>query len=299
MSLYNPTAATGLTTNEGKNAVGYGVGLDVADSSDPTTSGLTATVVINASERELFLYDMLGWSEVTGGILRRVLPEPAGFDRRYYCVKLDPLWKTPKYTANVLELDGDGWPVFDIAAYKATYVIPLYEVKEDAEITYEHERFCIWRKKPVAEDEQIPGASLKVESATASERLPLNEVGVRTGRRFELTCKWLDVPDVGYDVVSQYMNKINNAAVTWNGETYDAETVLVTGVEREPRVNGNGTKSSDFTFTFSIRADGRSWNKYWVSGATSSRYVYVSADGTVGGDRVFETADLNSLWMFS
>jgi hypothetical protein len=210
----------------------------------------------------------------------------------------DKLWAEGRIpddlTGGAVTVNSVGWPTYQIESFQATYAIPLYAVLEDDEVTYEHERFCIWRSKITAQNEKIPGGGFQFVSATASERVKVSEVGVKTGRRMDLTCKWLDVPFFDYEFYKTLANTINSAAVTWNGVTYDAETVLLTGIDHEPRVNGVGLRTNDITFSFSVVSDGRTWNKFWKSG--SAGYVEISSDGTSGGTKPFTTADLNTLW---
>jgi len=295
------TATTGETTPTQKNAVGYAVHHDIQQTSDPTTTGYTVTLTVDGANTlgqgssDLFARDMLGWSSVPlAGVLSRVLPEPCGRDPRAYCVKLESVMHVPDdLTAGEVTVSPAGWPTYQVESFRATYAIPLYQVKEDDEVTYEHERFCVWRTKVTAQNEKIPGGAYQRVDGTAANRLPLNEVAVKTGRGFELTCKWLDVPFYDPAHLATLMNKINDADVTWNGVTFAENTVLVTGIDAEPRVNGVGDLVYDYTFSFSVKGDGRTWNKFWQRDGT---YVEVSTDGTAGGSKPFATADLNELW---
>lgn len=294
------TATTGETTPAFKNAVPYAVHHDIRQTADQNTTGYTVTVSVDGQYTNngngLFEYDMLGYSDIPSpGVLRRVLPEPCGRDPRAYCVKLESVGHIPDaLTAGAVTVNSAGWPTYQIESFQATYAIPLYAVLEDDAVTYEHERFCVWRSKITAQNEKIPGGGFQYVSATASERVKVSEVGVKTGRQLELTCKWLDVPFFDYDLFKTLANTINTTAVTWNGMTFDAETVLLTGVDHEPRVNGVGLRTYDITFSFAVRTDGRTWNKFWKSG--SAGYVEISSDGTSGGTKPFTTSDLNALW---
>jgi hypothetical protein len=270
----------------------------MADQIDQTTSSITVTVTVEDAAAESFKRNMMGYSIVGGdGKLRRRLPEVAkwGNFRDHYCVKLDPVFKTPLYTDGVLQLNSDGWPQFDIAKYRATFVVPLYTIMSDDERDSERERFCVWRRKTTAQNEKIPGGGFYWVDAVAANRTPVPEVGVRVGRQTELTCKWLDVPQVDHETLTSYCNKVNDSAFEMDGTVYPTESVLLTGYDAEPKINGNRDKSYDITFTFAVRSDGRTWNKFWKSGA--SGYVEISSDGTTGGDKVFETLTFDLLWI--
>jgi hypothetical protein len=294
-----PLTTTATTT---ANGIPYSVELDVADQIDQTTSSLTVTLAVQDSEAESFKADMLGWSEITAsGGLTRTPPEVAkwGNRRDLYCVKLDPIGKTPLFeTDGDWQRNDDGWPEFDIARYRATFVKPLYQVLGDDDVTRELDRFCVWKKRVTAQNEKIPGGGFKwVDDVTAANRTPVPEVAVRVGRQTVLTCKWIDVPRVDYEILATYCNRINDSDFEMDGTTYETGTLLLTGLDAEPRVNGRNDKSNDITFEFAVRSDGRTWNKFWKSGTAG--YVEISSDGTSTGDKPFDTVTFDLLWSFS
>lgn len=297
------TATTGQTSTADKTAIGYAVGHDIQETDDPQTTGYAVTLTVEGSDSPAFVYEMLGYGEVLNigtptAKLHRVLPEPCGRDSRAYCVKLESVMHAPDaLTAGATTVNSVDWPTYQIESFRATYAIPLYDVLEDEDVTYEHERFCIWRSKITAQNEKIPGGGFQWVSGTAADRTKVPEVGVKTGRSMEMTCKWLDVPFVYYDIFSTLANCVNASDVTWNGITFTTETVLLTGVDAEPRINVTGNRTYDITFSFAVRTDGRTWNKFWKTG--SAGYVEISSDGTTGGTKPFQTADLNLLWTFT
>jgi hypothetical protein len=314
MPVLSPTAVTGKSTPSRKNAIPYAVMHDIRQTSDPTTTGYTASLVVDGiytfskGTADLFARDLLGWSEVVNNVLQRTLPEPCGRDPRAYCVKLESVAHHPDaLTDGATTVNPDGWPTYDQEAFQATYAIPLYKVLEDADvIAHEHERFCIWRSKITAQNEKIPGGGFKwIDGSVLANRTQVPEVGVKTGRMIELTCKWLDVPMFNYAKLKTLCNKVNNSTVDWNGVQYDPQTVLLTGVDNEPRINAVGDYSYDITFSFAVRTDGRTWNSFWKSGAAG--YVEISSDlvqgdglgGTASGRKPFEIAQLNNLWTFT
>lgn len=292
-----PLTTTATTTASG---IPYSVEFDLADQIDQTTSSVVVTVSVDDDSAPSFKKDMLGYSTVNGdGSLSRILPEVCkwGTERTHYCVKLDPVLKTPKYTAGVLQLNDDGWPQFDIAKYRATFVVPLYAVLEDDEVSSERDRFCVWRRRDTAQNEKIPGGGFKWVSSTASERTPVPEVGVRVGRQSEITCKWVDVPRVDYARLDSFCNTVNDSDFVMDGTTYTTGTLLFTGFDAEPKINGRGDKAYDITLSFAVRADGRTWNKFWKSG--SAGYVEISSDGTSGGDKPFSSSTFDNIWNFA
>ena len=194
---FTPTALTGVTTPERKVGVPYSVGYDYSQTADPNTVGANVTLFVEGNNSDLFVEEMLGYSEVVGGNLSRVLPEPCGYYRpglgtgaegkRMYCVGLASVSHTPTPpVAGVAVVNSEGWLEYDLEAWKATFAVPQYNVLEDEEVQYEHERFCVWRMKVTASNEKIPGGGFQYITANKEK---VSEVGVKTGRQLELSCK--------------------------------------------------------------------------------------------------------------
>lgn len=298
------TAVTGNTSSESKTpGVEYSIGIlesDFSETAGPSSCGYTALCTVAWIDVGEWLDQMLGRSDATvDGTIHRVLPEFCPHKPRAYAMQAD-LVRVINWQENTV----DGWPKFDQAVYRVTYAVPLYDIKEDGDTTHEHERFCVWRKRVVAANEKIPGGGFKfIDDAPGAVHVRLNEVGVKTGRTLELTCKWLDVPTFDYAKIAAVSNKVNENPITLDGVEYPAETVLFIGADEEPRVNATGQRNRDITFTFAIRIDEevggatRTWNKFWKSGTPG--YVEVSDTGLSSGKRPFAAADLNELWTFS
>jgi len=294
---------TATTTTDGTP---YSVTYDLADSVDQTTSSIVVTVVVEDDQAASFKRNMLGWSEINGdGTLDRRLPEVAkwGNERKYYCVKLDPVGKTPKITDGQHINNDDGWPEFSVAMYRATFVIPLYTVLSDTDVPggvgRERHRFCIWTPKLTATNEKIPGGGFKFVDDTLPAnggQISVPEVGVRAGRVIGLQCKWIDVPRFDVVTLSGFMNRINDSDFEMNGELYEVGTVLLTGVAGEQKINSRGHKAYDITFDFAIRADGRNWNKFWKSGTAG--YVEISDNGLSTGTKPYDSVTFDLLWSF-
>lgn len=283
--------------------VRYDVGTlktDIVEEFTPTTNGSVVMCTVDWAYSVWFLRHMLGWSEKNGTKLRRVLPEFSSWDDDTFAVSAR---STKWFGGSAPTVAPAMWPRPLYIEYAVTFAAPLYVVKEDSQITYEHQRFCVWKTRRVAQNEKLPGASMKFVNDTLpanSGQRALNEVGVKTGRVVDLSCKWLDVPFVDYTQLSDLSNKINSSEVTWNNTTYKAETVLFTGWDVDARNNCFGDPTHDITFNFSIRADGRTWNKFWdATAAGADKYVLVTDNGISGGNKVYQAADLNNLWKFS
>jgi hypothetical protein len=282
---------TGTTTPERKNLVTYNFWNqdgDIKEQYGHSANGSTVLCELDYADSGAFLRDMLGYSERNGNDINRVLPEKSGWDEDQVCLQCD-LVKALTYTG--LAADESEWPEFTRVVYACTFGAPLYRIYEDGEIDNEHERYVIWKIRGAANNEKIPGGGFKFIDAAKS---PIGEVGVKTGRLTMLTAKWIDVPFLSTSIYTAAANRINTSAVTWNGSTYAAETVLFESWDADERRNPFGEFTYDITFNFAIRADGRTWNKFWKNG--TGGYVEVSSDGTSGGDKPFATYDLNDLF---
>lgn len=283
---------TGTTTPARKLAIPYSV-LNLEDSiqeeygtTSSTTTVLCETAWATAGD---FLWEMLGYSEKVGNYLKRVLPEKCGYNDDHYALSAK-LVKAITWTNNTTE--DNGWPAYNRAVYAVTFGAPLYDLKEDEEVTSatEYNRFVVWSKKGAASNEKIPGGAFKTVEATP-QLIP--ETGVRTGRTVSLEAKWLDLPHVNYAGISALSNKVNEAAMTWDGVIYPIESILFESWSEQKRVNAFGKKTSDLTFQFLIRQDDRTWNKFQKSDGT---FVNVTTTGTTGGTKVYPLASFENLF---
>jgi hypothetical protein len=286
---------TGNTTPELKNAIEYNILCqenDVKMSYSNAASGTTIYCEVAWEDIEYFRRDMLGYAEFSGGTLVRVLPERCEFPgcEEQYCMGME-LVKAITFSPAATALSPGNWPVYERAVFACQFAAPPYDVLEDSETPEGDEsvRNVVWTKRMIAANEKIPGGGFKFID---SNKTPLAEVGVKTGRVVNLQAKWIDVPEL--PIISSFANKINEFALVWNHEIYDAETVLVETMAYDYRKNPFGDWTFDVTYNLAIRQDGRTWNKFWKNG--DEGYVEVSSDGTTGGDRPFEVADLADLF---
>ena len=301
------TATTGTTSPDLKTGIEYAIGIlegDMKQEYTPNSSSVSALCTCSYEDSDLFLAEMLGYSKKVGTELQRVLPEKSGWDNPaltdeiHYALDAR-LVKSLKWIENDTFT---GWPVYAEMVYLVTFGAPLYEVLEDDEAALlggEQNRFVVWTKRGAAQNEKIPGGAYWIPAAGAIGAKKLNEVGVRTGRTLSLTAKWLDVPYVNYTTLSGLANKVNASAITFDDTEYAAETVLFENWSEDKRVNAFGGRVVDLTFNFTVRIDGRTWNKVWTG--YDSPYEYLAptnkADGT--GTKLFATADLTDCFSFS
>ena len=275
---------------------------DVKETVNPTSSTTTIICEIAFADKYTFLWHMLGYSEVKSSYLSRILPERSSWNENQYALHADAVkfmkWTNASGTIGGIPIP-NGWPAFERVQYAVTFGAPLYDLVEDTSsmATFdESTRFVLWSKNGAASNERIPGNSFQFINATKDA---LMETGIRTGRTISLEAKWLDVPFVNYTRIAAISNRINAAEVTFDGQTYPAETVLFESWSETKKRTAFGTKVSDLTFKFLVRQDldstgaQRTWNKFWAKDGTT---VEVSTTGTTGGVRVFQTADLKDLF---
>ena len=297
------TAVTGTTSPDLKTGIEYAIGIlegDMKQEYTPNSSSVSALCTCSYEDSDLFLAEMLGYSKKVGTELQRVLPEKSGWDNIsatdeiHYALDAR-LVKSLKWIENDVFT---GWPVYAEMVYLVTFGAPLYEVKEDDDVSSEHERFVVWTKRGAAQNEKIPGGSYILPAAGAYTAKKLNEVGVRTGRTLSLTAKWLDVPYVNYTKLSTLSNKVNVSGVTFDNTTYPAETVLFENWSEDKRVNAFGGRVVDLTFNYSVRIDGRTWNSFWTGYPSPNEYLTPTQNGD-GVTKLFATADLTECFSFA
>lgn len=297
--------ATGSTTEGAKTKIRYTVGAlesDISREYGTTSATTTVLCTIAFDKTEYFLYEMLGYSTHDGSNLKRMLPEQMPYlgVGRYsngagqYALSAKLHKNMGGWTSR--DLVNKGWPNFQNSVWSVTFGAPLYRVKEDAEVTYEHERFCIFKTRGVAENEKIPGGGFFIKAGEPDAGKPVNEVGIKTGRTVQLEIKWIDVPYVNYTKISGIANKVNAADWVVNGITYKAQTVLFQTWVAEPRINAFGSFTNDITFTYSIRQDDRTWNKFWL--LTSSGVKNVGVEDAAGLPP-FATGNMNDAFSFA
>lgn len=291
---------TGTTSADVKTGISYEIGIletDFKEDYNQTTSGTTAVCTVDFDSAGAWLHEMLGYSSRDGIYLKRVLPEKCSWNDNQYAMSAQLLRSlTPA------GFDANGWTNYEKCVYAVQFAAPLYTILDDQETGgAEYKRFVVWTRSGQATNVKIPGASY----VFPSDSKPLEEVGVMTGGTTSLEAKWLDVPYVNIAMFQTLLNKVNTSAVTWDGVEYAAETVLFQSWKEQKKVNPFGRLTADLTFNFVIRSDkrgstARTWNTFWRKSATGGITLEApTADGTVGGSKVFEAADLNSCFSFA
>lgn len=314
-------AETGTTTPDQKFCVPYFVGDDADAIKEELSPGGNQTVVrctIRASDRNQFEDEMLGYSYITADKkLARVLPEKCPYGDTspdvipQFATRADRILslrygKREEFTDPALR----NWPEFDEIVFGVTFASPLYDIKEDDEISTitqdaeswpnEFERYCVVSHKGAVKNEKIPGGSYKIIDTDVSKRKQLTEAQVRTGITVGLSVKWIEVPRIDITVLKGLQGKINKYAMTIDGVEYAAKTLLFETWGGTPRRNSRGQKMFDIDFSLMARMDGRTWNHFWTASSTGTPVIVeVSSDGTSGGDRPYTEVDLRKMVTFS
>jgi hypothetical protein len=286
-------ATTGTTTPDAKVGIEYYVetlpGTHTVQH-DPNTGSTVVNCIVAWSDLDIFMWEMLGYSQAAGTTIQRVLPErcPWSYGPHYqYALKASVI-----QLINHTDNDANGWPEFEKAKVQVTFGAPLYNVYEDGE-SEEWDRFVVWERKVVANNEKIPSGGFKFVSDTPPT--PLGEVVVKTGRVIELKAKWIDIPDIAFNKLSIGMGKINNAAITYDEVEYPAETLLYLGFDEVRRVNSFGQLQRDIVLKFEARCDGRTWNAFWRKNKTTGEIEYEEPEDDLG-NKVYESFDMTQLW---
>jgi hypothetical protein len=108
----------------------------------------------------------------------------------------------------------------------------------------------------------------------------------------ELVLTYHQVPYMPMTIVRNLRGKVNNA--TFLGAT--AGTVLFRGAKTERTWNTDGTVTQNVQMMFSERSSLHPWNS--LPSKTSLTWQSVTEDGTSGGTKMYETADLSPLVQF-
>lgn len=280
---------TGSTTPTAKTpGIEYTVGVletDTAKRIDQTGYSVTALLTVAWGDRTEFEEHMLGYTDNSDSGLVRVLPERHPENDNLYCTGLDLV----QYIGYDGTNDGDDWPTFQKAVYRATYTVPQFVVSEDEDTAAEYERYVQWVTKSTSQYQSIPGGALKFPDGT-----PLDKTPIKVGRYNEMNATWIQIPYANSEFLDDLMGRINTSSLTWNGRTYLAETVLFDSWEHQPKIDSRGERQFDYNYKLRVLADGRSWNTIWRLNS-SNELVYDTPEDDAG-NKMYQLADLNALF---
>ncbi len=284
---------------------------------------ITRTFYIRGDRIPEFMDDLLGYSDAAGSAITRVLPDPHPYYTNFFALeaKIQPLGQM--YQA---EFMGKAFLEQTVAKITAEYRSPMYEVKEDGDIADELERFVTRQYGFGGDAITINSTGMQFVSNVGADgrHLALNQPPARPTMTMDLTYTWHMVPPnpSTSPFIPPNLTAIKNCYGKVNDTTFDdlhmacpPGTVLFLGLD---------PKFTNYRF---INAVDRSENMFWeinmkflyrdngfvsrtvgpntISEQAGHNFIWdqskqwwdlITTTGEVGGGRLFETADLNTLF---
>lgn len=275
----------------------------------------TRNVEVAWSDRQAFFNECLGFSYPilfeNNGVTR--------FDRRLPMAHpdLDGFWCTAVDTIQVLApnagIADPSFHSFSRIQYALHFQSLPYDLKEDPALYAEGElcRFVERKFNFTGENLTVGHANFKWVTA------PVDPIHTPPSKIFpvvELEYVWRKVPAIPFININNCLGKVNSA--TFDVGTYArkwgvpnggwaAQTVLFVGaraemVSNETSVFGEtrAPTSFDIYYKFLYRYNGgNGWNYFWRP--TAQAFQLITHDGAAGGNRVYETASLSTLFQLS
>jgi hypothetical protein len=274
---------------------------------DASQTTIVARVPLGSTTQ--FLRDMLGYSYLSGGTLKRVLPEYNPFNRYQWCTACD-----------LVAADGNPgpsavskWILFDWYAYQCSFTSPLNEYVEDDDVgsetvdgtTYAKEwlRSTIVRPRFSGKNQIIPGNSFETDGTLQS--IGQTTTLLTTETRYEVT--WIEVP-LSQTIITNIrsgLGKINKTDFAiQTGDVWKASTVLFEDFEFTPRRTPRGDLTSDLKFVFRRKGKGKNqagseidvtWQMFPLP---NRRYIGLHIKSEPG-DKPYEEYEFRKLFSFA
>lgn len=267
----------------------------------PGSSTVNRVLMVRWDRRPRFLDDLIGWSYLQGTTIHRIIPDEHPQISNFFAIdaQVEGLGVLGKEDHNAISWTN--------AKVTATYKPVDYAIKADNEIGYELERY-VTRAYGFSADYLTINGQMKF--VTNPGTVLSNPPGKVTGA-MQLNYTWHEVPakdanpfqPPNIKAIQNCLGKVNSVPFDTNAGNYPAGTVLFVGVDPKmttPKLSGD-VYYWEITFNFLVRNNGAG-----IGGETAGhQYIYrvdlgiwdlVTADGTFGGPRIYQTADLNSLF---
>lgn len=282
------------------------------ESYSPGASSANRLLMCNWDVRPDFLDDLLGWSAPGSqgqGTIHRVLPDEHPEIANFY--------------AEDATIEGIGPPgmsdnnaiSFTNAKVQVNYKPRDYLVLADNQITTEQDRYTSRSAEFIGDYLTLNGGMRFVATGATLASPP-----GRITTSMSLVYTWHEVPGLNSNpfqipnlsAVSNCIGRVNSVPFDTKAGNYPVGTVLFVGISPKmvtPKLS-DGSSTSPFgnhfweiQLNFIYRNNGyTSYSEY-----AGHNYVFnidpkvnkwdlVTSDGTVGGPRIYQSADLNSLW---
>ena len=276
----------------------------------------TRNVEVAWLNRQAFINECLGYSYPTlfenDGVTRfdRRLPMPHPDLDGFWCTAVDTIQPlTPSPSAGA---DPD-FHVFSKIQYALHFTSLPFDVEGDPDL-YAERGMCRYVERKM----NFTGENLSVGHANFKwVTAPNDPIFTPPSKIFpvvELEYVWRKVPAIPFININNCLGKVNSAtfdvgpyARKWgvpNGG-WVAQTVLFVGARAEMISNEGSVfgdimapTSFDIYYKFLYRYNGgNGWNYFWRP--TSAAFELITHNGAAGGNRVYETASLSTLFQLS
>jgi hypothetical protein len=282
------------------------------ESYSPGNSTANRCFMVAWDDRAFFLDDLLGYSYLQGTTIHRVLPDVHPEIDNFYATdaQVDGMGVLGKADNNSISWTN--------AKVTTNYKPAVYSVLPDSKIspysqspqagTYtELDRYTSRQYGFSADYLTINGA---MKFVTAPNVVLSNPPG-RITQAMQLNYTWHQVPakdsypfqPPNIKAIQNCLGKVNSVVFDINGGNFPAGTVLFIGVDPKmmtPLLT-NDVFYWEITYNFLVRNNGAGLNgetagHQYIYRIDLGKYDLITNDGTFGGQRIYQTADLNTLW---
>ncbi|WP_020469322.1 hypothetical protein [Zavarzinella formosa] len=312
MSLENWTYVPVGVSTEDLGAYQYLEGKETGrESYSSGGSQCTRVFLVAWDQRGRFIDDLLGYSYIDGsGRICRVLPDSHP--------EISNQYATDCSVEGIGQLGiartGTAFGSWTTAVITANYKPRPYAIDSDSDVSYysvvgdhpELHRYLTRNSTFSVEMLTVQGAMKFVTSQRAIPNPPGKAIGT-----IGLQYVWNEVPAISFNpfvipnlsAIKACFGKVNNTVFDGGGGNYPPGTVLFLGVDPQqimPRLNGDNYYWT-ITFSFLYRDNGfveslgeNAGHNYLFEPTTG--WDLVTTDGTSGANRIYQSADLNTLF---
>lgn len=276
---------------------------------------VSGAVLVDGDKAETAIEEILGYTYVAGGRLRRRLPQTHPLKDWLVATRAGPTQNLGFRGPNTV-VDGRP-PTYEKATIPITFESLTYNLLDDEQIIEprdEIKRFVSVNKRSDAQLLSLPGSSLKYADSRANSRngsAISGSPGVIVSSLDVQMC-WHQIPEaaVPYSTIDATVGKVNNAAFDLQliGLNMAAETVLLLPPDTSKRYRmANGAWAVDVMYTFKVRRSGHNAFFDHLAGSpagSAAGYYRASRSGTVhalgqgtAGDMLYDAADFSQLFV--
>lgn len=287
-----------------RSGIPYEIDWQVKEKWHPGENWTQAICTVLFGDSFQWIDDMVGRAYSNAGQLARDLPEENPNVTGQICLSIEQIdqWANANSDGEPPADPVSGWPVLQKARYKATFASVPYELKEDLAadslgVGGELCRYVIRKQQGYSRELTYTGSQFR----TITGNQPIMQAAFKVVCFSDVTYTVIRLPVelIPRDTIDAMLGTINDAifdkesfsAIAYN---FDIGTVLFLGFDDSNKYfDAAGNFVCDLVMNFKWNQNG--WN-YFLSNA--GRFVQVSTDGTITGDKPYTTNDLNALFEF-